>query len=60
MSTINEGKPSCRPFKNPILYDNKIYVITNKTKNVSKQIKKDNHVFIVAYDDKIELELTVN
>lgn len=52
VSTINDGKPSCRPFGDPILYDNKIYVITNKHKNVSKQIEKDNHVCIVAYDDK--------
>lgn len=52
VSTINDGKPSCRPFGDPILYDDKIYVITNKHKNVSKQIEKDNHVCIVAYDDK--------
>ncbi len=35
--------------------NNKIYVITNKYKNVSKQIEKDNHVCIVAYDEKIGL-----
>lgn len=52
VSTINDGKPSCRPFGDPILYDNKIYVITNKHKNVSKQIEKDNHVCIVAYDEE--------
>lgn len=50
VSTINDGKPSCRPFGDPIMYNNKIYVITNKHKNVSKQIEKDNHVCIVAYD----------
>jgi len=50
VSTINEGKPSCRPFGDPILFQDKIYVITNTHKNVSKQIKKDNHVCIVAYD----------
>lgn len=52
VSTINEGKPSCRPFGDPILYNNKIYVITSKHKNVSKQIEKDNHVCIVAYDEE--------
>jgi len=51
LSTINEGKPSCRPFGDPILFDDKIYVITNKHKNVSKQIEKNNNVCIVAYDD---------
>lgn len=50
ISTINNGKPSCRPFGDPIMFDGKIYVITNKHKNVSKQIEKDNHVCIVAYD----------
>lgn len=52
VSTINNGKPSCRPFGDPILFDNRIYVITSKYKNVSKQIEKDNHVCIVAYDNK--------
>lgn len=50
ISTINEGKPSCRPFGDPILFQDKIYVITSKHKNVSKQIAKNNHVCIVAYD----------
>ncbi len=52
LSTIDEDKPSCRPFGDPILFDNKIYVITNKNKNVSKQIAKNNKVCIVAYDDE--------
>ncbi len=52
LSTINEGKPSCRPFGNPIMVDDKIYVITKKGKNVSKQIGKNNNVCIVAYDGK--------
>lgn len=50
VSTINEGVPSCRPFGDPVMYDNKIYVLTNKQKNVSKQIAKNNNVCIVAYD----------
>ena len=51
VSTINGDKPSCRPFGDPIMFDNKIYVITSKHKNVSKQIEKNNNVCIVAYDD---------
>ncbi len=50
LATIKDGLPSLRPFGDPILYNNKIYVITSKHKNVSKQIEKDNHVCIVAYD----------
>lgn len=52
VSTINGDKPSCRPFGDPILFNNKIYVITNKQKNVSKQLAKNNNVCIVAYDNK--------
>lgn len=52
VSTINVDKPSCRPFGDPILFDNKIYVITNKKKNVSKQIAENNNVCIVAYDNE--------
>ncbi|MBO7509340.1 MAG: pyridoxamine 5'-phosphate oxidase family protein [Alphaproteobacteria bacterium] len=50
LATINGNKPSLRPFGDPFLYDGKIYVITNKKKNVSKQIAINNNVCIVAYD----------
>ncbi len=52
VSTINGNKPSCRPFGDPVLFDNKIYVLTSKQKNVSKQIAINNNVCIVAYDEK--------
>lgn len=50
VATVDGDKPSCRPFGDPILFDNKIYVLTSKTKNVSKQLEKNNNVCIVAYD----------
>ncbi len=40
VATIKDGMPSCRPFGDPIMYDDKIYVITNKNKNVSKKFIK--------------------
>ncbi len=52
LATINGDKPSLRPFGDPFLYNGKIYVITNKKKNVSKQIARNNHVCIVAYDNE--------
>lgn len=52
ISTINGERPSCRPFGDPVLIDGKIYVLTNKQKNVSKQIAKNNNVCIVAYDNQ--------
>lgn len=52
IATIDGDKPSNRPFGDPILFDNKIYILTNKEKNVSKQIAKNNNVCIVAYDEE--------
>jgi len=52
VATINKDRPSCRPFGDPVLFDNKIYILTNKQKNVSKQIAENNHVCIVAYDEE--------
>ncbi len=52
VSTINGNKPSCRPFGDPVLFDNKIYVLTNKQKKVSKRIAINNNVCIVAYDEE--------
>lgn len=52
VTTINGDKPSCRPFGDPIMFDNKIYVLTKKHKDVSKQIAVNNNVCIVAYDGK--------
>ena len=34
VSTINDGKLSCRPFGDSIMFDNKIYIIISKHKNV--------------------------
>ena len=52
LATINGEYPSCRPFGDPILFQDKIYIIKNKQKQVSKQIASNNHVCIVAYDEK--------
>ena len=52
VATLDKDKPSLRPFGDPILFDNKIYVITNKKKDVSKQIEENNNVCIVAYDEE--------
>ena len=52
VSTINVDKPSCRPFGDPVLFNNKIYVLTNKQKEVSRQITSNNNVCIVAYDSQ--------
>lgn len=50
LATINGDKPSCRPFGDPVLFEDKIYILTQKHKEVSKQIGTNNHACIVAYD----------
>lgn len=50
VATINGDKPSLRPFGDPVLFDGKIYILTNGKKNVAKQIAENNNVCIVAYD----------
>lgn len=52
VATIDGDRPSCRPFGDPVLFDGKIYVLTNKQKNVSKQLNINNSVCIVAYDNE--------
>lgn len=52
ISTIDEDRPSCRPFGDPVLFNNKIYILTNARKKVVKQIEKNNKVCIVAYDNE--------
>lgn len=52
ISTIDGNRPSCRPFGDPVLFDGKIYILTNARKNVAKQIKANNNVCIVAYDNQ--------
>lgn len=49
VATVKEdGNPSLRPFGDPVLFEDKIYILTNKQKNVSKEISFNNHVCIVA------------
>lgn len=50
LATVDGNKPSCRPFGDPVLFDGKIYILTQKHKKVSKQISANNYACIVAYD----------
>ncbi len=50
VSTIDGDRPSCRPFGDPVLFDGKIYVMTNAKKKVAKQIAANNKVCIVAFN----------
>lgn len=60
VATMNGDKPSNRPFGDPVLFNNKIYVLTNAKKNVAKQIEKNNNVCIVAYDSTDDTWIRIN
>lgn len=60
VATMNGDKPSNRPFGDPVLFDDKIYVLTNANKNVAKQIDKNNNVCIVAYDSTDDTWIRIN
>lgn len=60
VATMNGDKPSNRPFGDPVLFDNKIYVLTNAKKNVAKQIDKNSNVCIVAYDNVDNTWIRIN
>ena len=48
LATIDNDKPRVRPFGAVNIYNDKLYLITAKSKNVSKQIEKNNNVEISA------------
>ena len=60
VATVNGNSPSNRPFGDPVIFDNKIYILTNKEKKVSKQIKLNNRVCIVAYDTESTNWIRIN
>lgn len=51
VATVAGDKPSLRPFGDPVLFDGKIYMLTNKSKQVYKEIQANPSVCIVAYDE---------
>lgn len=57
---MNGDRPSNRPFGDPVLFDNKLYVLTNAKKNVAKQIDANHHVCIVAYDSVDHIWIRIN
>lgn len=49
LATKAENGVSCRPFGDPVKFDDKIYMLTQANKSVAKQLAADNHICIVAY-----------
>lgn len=59
LTTRNGEGISCRPFGNPVKFDDKIYMLTHAEKDVAKQLATDNHICIVAYNPDRENWLRV-
>lgn len=50
LATRNGTNVSCRPFGDPVKFDNKIYMLTNAKKDVAKQLAENDNICIVAYN----------
>lgn len=61
LATIDEDKPRVRPFGAVNIFENKLYIQTGKSKNVSKQMQKNPHVEICGLlnDKWIRIEAIV-
>lgn len=51
IATIDGDKPRVRPFGVVNIFEDKLYVQTGKSKNVSKQIQKNPNVEICAFNE---------
>lgn len=59
VATVDGDKPSLRPFGDPVLFDNKIYMLTHKSKQVCQQMQTNPNVCIVAYDEPSDTWLRI-
>ena len=50
LATVEDGQPRVRPFGTIDLFEDKLYIQTGKSKEVSKQIQKNPKVELCAFD----------
>ena len=58
LATVDDNKPKVRPFGTAEIFENKLYIQTGKSKDVFKQIEKNNNVEICAFKDGRWLRLS--
>ncbi len=51
IATVDNEKPRVRPFGTAEIFENHLYIQTGKSKDVFKQIEKNNNVEICAFKD---------
>ena len=60
LATIDSDKPRVRPFGTAEIFEDKLYIQTGKSKDVSKQIRINPNVEICAFKDGVWLRLAGN
>ena len=60
LATIDNDKPSVRPFGTIEIFENHLYIQTGKNKDVFKQIEKNNNVCICAFKDGLWIRIFGN
>ena len=58
LATVDNEKPKVRPFGTAEIFENKLYIQTGKSKDVSKQIEANPYVEICAFKDGKWLRLS--
>jgi len=58
LATVDDGKARVRPFGTINIFEDKLYIQTGKSKNVAKQIEKNNNVEICCFKDGEWLRLS--
>lgn len=57
LATVENGQPRVRPFGTINIFEDKLYIQTGKSKDVSKQIRENPKVELCCFDGKTWLRL---
>lgn len=60
LATVENDQPRVRPFGTINMFEDKLYIQTGKTKNVSKQIQANNKVEICAFTEGKWIRIAAN
>jgi uncharacterized pyridoxamine 5'-phosphate oxidase family protein len=60
LATVDGDQPRVRPFGSFDLFDSKLYILTGKIKDVSKQMKANPKIEICAFDGESWLRVQAN
>ena len=60
IATVDDNKPRVRPFGTCEIFENHLYIQTGKSKDVFKQIEKNNNVELCAFKDGKWIRITGN